>query len=133
MDGIFSEICNFNSGMNNTVSRIQEASFRILDRLNEIIVNSREEFINHTKQALLEMLSETGDKTKQDVLDAIEKFIYNLSNTAESVIERAKNATTDVLDESLGKIRHEADTFIEHIVTNRFFIIVSIFILITLF
>ncbi len=101
--------------------------------MNEIIVSNQEEFINHTKQALLEMLSEAEDKAKQDVLDVIEKFIYNLSNTAESVIEHAKNGTTDVLDKSLGKMRHEVEIFVEHIVTNQFFIMVSIFILITLF
>jgi len=133
MDSIISGINNFNSNLQNAVSSIQEAGFQILDRLNEILVKNSEESINHAAQAISEVLFQAGNKTKQDVVDVIEKFTYNLSNTAESVIEHAKNATMDVLDESLERIRHEAETFVENIVTNYIFIILSIFILITLF
>lgn len=136
----FSNLCDFTDDINNlkstlnyTVSRIQEVGVEILDRLNEIIVDNGEEFINNTKPALLEMLSVAENTTKQNALDIIDKLFDNLSNTAGSLIEHLKNATTDVLDESLGKIRNAADTFVQDIVTSQFFIIVSIFILIALF
>jgi hypothetical protein len=96
-------------------------------------INNLEESINHATQAISEVLFQAENKTKQDVLDIIEKFTYHLSNTAESTIEHAKNATMDVLNESLERIRHEAGKFVGNIVTNHIFIIVSIFILIILF
>ena len=92
-----------------------------MDVLNEILVKNSEEFINDATQAISEVLFEAENKTKQDVLDIIEKFTYHLSNTAESTIEHAKNATMDVLNESLERIRHEADIFVENIVTNHIF------------
>ena len=127
------EIIKFISIFQNTVSQIQETGFEILDRFNETLVKNSEESINHATQAISEMLLQVENKTKQDVLDVIENFTYNLGNIAESVIEHAKNATMDVLDESLERIRHEAETFVENIVTNDIFIIMNIFVLITLF
>jgi magnesium-transporting ATPase (P-type) len=140
MSGILPNLCNFddiinkfNSVLNNTVSQIDEVGFQLLNSLNGIIVNNGEGFLNNTKQAILEALSQAADKTKQDALDVIEQFISNLSNSVDSVIEHAKNVTMDVLDESLEKIRDNAETFVGDIFSNQFLIIVGVFILITLF
>lgn len=128
-----SVIDDLERSLKKTVSEIQETGFQILGRLNETLVKNSEESINHATQAISEVLFQAENKTKQGVLDIIEKFTYHLSNAAELTIEHAKNATMDVLNESLERIRHEADRFVENIVTNHIFIIVSIFILIILF
>ena len=140
MAGIFNDICNFdniinnfNTGINNTISGIRATGFEILTRFDEIIVKNGEEFINHTQQFIVEELSRAGANGKEAVLDVIEQFTDKVSKTAESIIENAKNATMGVLDESLEKIRHEADIFVEHILTGRFLITLIVFILIVLF
>ncbi len=127
------DINKFNSSMSNTVSQLQAAGFQILTRLNETIAKNGEGFLNNTKLAALEVLFQAETKTKQDVLDVIEQFTYNLSNSVDSVVEHVKNATMDVLDEGLEKMRHETNMFVENIITNRFFIILGVFLLITFF
>ena len=137
MSGILSDLCNFddainkfNSVMNNTVSQLQVAGFQILSRLGDIIANNGEGLINNTKHSVLEVFFQVENKTKEDVLDIIERFAYNLSSSVDLVIEHAKNATMDVLDEGLKKLRHESNIFVEDIITNRFLIILGLFILI---
>jgi len=119
--------------MNNTVSEIKEVGVQLLSILNEIVANNGEGLINNTKQAALEALFQVEDKTKQDVLNVIEQFTYNLSNSADSVIEHAKNATMDVLNVGLGKMQSEINIFVENIITDRFLIILAVFIFIIVF
>jgi len=140
MSTILSDLCNFddeinkfNNVMNNTVSQIKEVGFQILSYLNEIVANNGEGFINNTKQAALDAFFQVENKTKQDVLDIIEQFTYNLSNSVDSVIEHAKNATNEVLSEGLEKMRYEVNVFVEDTITNRFLIILGVFILIIFF
>jgi hypothetical protein len=140
MSSIFSDLCNFddainklNTVMNSTVSQLETTGLQLLSRVNEIIADNGGGFINNTKDAALDALFQIEDKTKQDVLDIIEQFTYNFSNSVDSVIEHAKNATTDVLDEGLVKLRYETNIIIENIITNRFLIILAVFILIIFF
>jgi len=140
MSGIFSDLCNFDDAinelsnvMNNTVSEIKEVGVQLLSILNEIVANNGEGLINNTKQAALEALFQVEDKTKQDVLNVIEQFTYNLSNSVDSVIEHAKNATMDVLDVGLGKIQSEINIFVENIITDRFLIVLAVSIFIIVF
>lgn len=140
MTSILSDLCNFddiinkfNNGMNDTISQLQDAGFQILSHLNEIIVNNGGGFINNTKQAALEVLLQAENRTKQDVLGIIERFSYNLSNSVDSIIEHAKNATIGLLDEGLEKMRNETNVFVADIITNRFLIILGVFILIIFF
>ena len=140
MSSIFSDLCNFddainkfNTVMNSTISQLQTTGLQLLSRVNEIITDNGEGFINNTKAAGLDALFQIEDKTKQDVLDIIDRFTYNFSNSVDSVIEHAKNATTDVLDEGLMKLRYETNIIIENIITSRFLIILGVFILIVFF
>jgi hypothetical protein len=140
MSGILSDLCDFddaiskfNTVMNNTVFQLQTTGFEILSRVNEIIADNGEGFINNTKHAALDALFQVEDKTKQDVIDVIEQFTYNLTNSVDSIIEHAKNVTMDVLDQGLEKMRYETNIFVEDIITNRFLIILGVFILIILF
>lgn len=133
MSSIISDLCNFDNTINNTISQLQVTGFQILNRLNQIIASNGQGIVNNTKVAALDLLFQVEGKTKQDVLEVIERFTYNLSNTVDSVIEHAKNASMDVLDEGLEQLRNKSSMFVEDIITNRFLIILGVFILVIFF
>lgn len=139
MNEIISAICGLDNAMQTlrnitkeAIDTAQQAGFKMLDSLNDILDRNGEKFVTGIKQNMTELFSQVGGKAKESANEVIANAGQTLSITAELAIERAKNATTAVVNETLEKIQQEINMVVDDFIINEMVAAIGTFLFIIL-